>query len=163
MSQVIGEGSVALFHYTLRGDDGAVIDTSDGRGAMAYLHGHGNIVPGLEAAMVGKVAGDAFDVAVAPADGYGEFDASAVQQVHRSQLPAGFEPQVGMPLQAQGPDGHGFVVFVHAVEGAYVSLTTNHPLAGQTLHFAIRIEEVREASAEELEHGHVHGAGGHHH
>lgn len=160
---VIGHGKVASFHYTLRDDAGEVIDTSSGRGAMNYLHGHGNIVPGLEEAMEGRGAGDQFDVVVPPEKGYGTFEEDAVQQVHRSQFPSGFDPEIGQPIQAQTPDGQVIVFWVQAKKGAFVTLTTNHPLAGKNLHFAIEVVEVRDAAPEELAHGHVHGPGGHHH
>jgi FKBP-type peptidyl-prolyl cis-trans isomerase SlyD len=160
---VIGHGKVATFHYTLRDDSGAILDASVERGPMAYLHGSGNIVAGLEEAMEGRGAGARFDVVVPPEKGYGAFDAEGTQQVHRSQFPSGFDPEVGQPIQAQSPDGQRMVFWVVGKKGAYVTLTSNHPLAGKNLHFAVEVVAVRDASPEEVAHGHVHGPGGHHH
>ncbi|HMV65259.1 MAG TPA: peptidylprolyl isomerase [Myxococcota bacterium] len=158
----LADGMVGVFHYTLRGDDGAVIDRSDG-GPMAYLHGSHNIVAGLEEAMSGRGAGDTFTVVVPPEKGYGQHDPNGVQKVHRSNFPRNVEIDVGMEFEAAGADGHRFRVRVVEAVGAYVTIDANHPLAGQNLNFDIQVVEVRAATAEELAHGHVHGPGGHHH
>jgi FKBP-type peptidyl-prolyl cis-trans isomerase SlyD len=160
---IIADGAVGLFHYTLRDDAGEILDSSAGREPMAYLHGHHNIVPGLESAMVGKAAGDHFQVQVEPAQAYGEYNPDAVTKVHRSQFPANYDPEVGEPVHATAQDGSPMTMFVIKKEGAYYTLTFNHPLAGKTLHFEIEVVSVREALPVELEHGHVHGPGGHHH
>ena len=158
----IGERSVASFHYTLTNDAGEVIDSSEGREPLAYLHGSGNIVPGLERQMTGHVAGDRFDVDVAAEDGYGSYIDELVQVVPRSAFDGVPDLAVGMQFQAQ--TGQGTIpVVITEIEGDEVTVDGNHPLAGETLHFAVEIVEVREASAEEIQHGHVHGAGGHHH
>jgi FKBP-type peptidyl-prolyl cis-trans isomerase SlyD len=155
-------GRVGLFHYTLRNGAGDVLDASSDH-PMAYLHGHNNIIPGLESALTGQGAGAALDVVIAPADAYGDKDAEAFQSVHRSEFPAGMELQVGMPVHAEGSGGQRMTLWISRIEGARVEVTSNHPLAGETLHFNVQVVEVREARPEELAHGHVHGVGGHHH
>ncbi|MBS0212538.1 MAG: peptidylprolyl isomerase [Proteobacteria bacterium] len=159
---LIADRAVALFHYTLTDPAGAVIDASPAGQPLAYLHGAGNIVPGLEQAMQGRSAGDRFDVIVSPEQGYGERDPGLVQVVPRAAFQGVDSIEPGMQFQAQG--GHGpMLVTVAAVDADSVTVDGNHPLAGVPLHFAVEIAQVREATAEELAHGHVHGAGGHHH
>ena len=158
----IAERTVALFNYTLTNAAGDVVDSSDGREPLAYLHGTGNIVPGLEKEMAGKKAGDKFNVVVQPEEGYGMPNPIMIQVVPAAAFQGVDTLEVGMEFQAQTPQGAMSVV-VTKVENDEVTVDGNHPLAGQTLHFAIEIMEVRDASLEELAHGHVHGAGGHHH
>jgi FKBP-type peptidyl-prolyl cis-trans isomerase SlyD len=153
---------VVLIHYTLKDDAGKVIDSSDGGEPLAYIQGHGNLVPGLEKALEGKKDGDAVAVTLAPADGYGTRNDALVQRVPKRSLQGSGEIRKGMQFQAQTDEGLR-VFTVTAVVGDMVSLDGNHPLADQTLHFDVQIVSVRAATAEELEHGHVHGAGGHHH
>jgi FKBP-type peptidyl-prolyl cis-trans isomerase SlyD len=148
------------FHYSLRDDEGTVLDSSDGREPLTYLHGEGNIVPGLEKALVGKQAGDEVKVTVTPEEGYGVRDESNIRNVPRRRLPEGkIEP--GMRLRLQTNEGE-MPALVTAVRGDYVTIDANHPLAGMTLHFEVKVVEVRDATEEELAHGHVHGPGGHH-
>ena len=158
----IADQCVALFHYTLTNDAGDVIDSSSGNEPMAYLHGVGNIVVGLEKAMTGKQSGDKFEVVVAPEEGYGQRNESLVQTVPRSMFQGVDEITVGMRFQAQSDHGPVSVI-VTEVTDENVTVDGNHALAGQSLNFAIEVTEVRAASAEELEHGHVHGPGGHQH
>jgi FKBP-type peptidyl-prolyl cis-trans isomerase SlyD len=158
----IQKDSVVTFHYTLKDDAGEVIDTSDGGDPLAYLHGHGNLVAGLERELTGKVAGDKLNVKVTPQEGYGEYDAAMVQRVPRRQLKGIPKIYVGMKLHAQTQEGPREVT-VTQVLGDTVTIDANHPLAGKNLNFDIDITGVREATAEELEHGHVHGEHGHHH
>ncbi|HTY51518.1 MAG TPA: peptidylprolyl isomerase [Steroidobacteraceae bacterium] len=158
----IKQDSVVTFHYTLKDDAGAVIDSSDGSQPLAYLHGHGNLVPGLERELTGKSAGDRLSVRVAPADGYGEYDQELVQRIPRRQLRGISKVRVGMKLHAQTAEGPREVTVTQVV-GDTVTIDANHPLAGKSLHFDIDITEVRAATQEELAHGHVHGAHGHHH
>lgn len=157
----IADRCVASFNYTLTNDAGEVLDTSNGREPLAYLHGAGNIVPGLEKAMEGKSAGDSFKVAVDPAEGYGERHDALVQVVPREAFQGVDDIQPGMQFQAQSNQGV-MSVTVTKIEDGQVTVDGNHPLAGETLHFDIEVTEVREATAEELEHGHAHGAGGAH-
>ena len=153
---------VALFHYKLTNDQGEVIDSSDGREPLAYLHGGGNIVVGLENALEGRTAGDKFSVSVDPEQGYGEHNEALVQTVPRSMFQGVDQIETGMRFQAQSDHGPVSVV-VTEVTDENVTVDGNHALAGETLNFEIEVTEVREASAEELEHGHVHGPGGHEH
>ena len=158
----IAERCVASFHYTLTNAEGEVIDSSSGRGPLTYLHGSGNIVPGLEREMAGKQVGDRFDVVVAPEEGYGPRHPGLIQVVPRVAFQGVDQIEVGMQFHAQGPQGP-MAVTVTRVEADEVTVDGNHPLAGVALHFAIEVTEVREASAEEVQHGHVHGEGGHVH
>ncbi|MGQ7248181.1 FKBP-type peptidyl-prolyl cis-trans isomerase [Halomonas sp. V046] len=158
----IAQNSVVAFHYTLTNDAGEVLDSSEGREPLTYLHGAGNIIPGLEKELEGKAAGDKVEAKVAPAEGYGELQEQLVQEVPRDAFQGveGIEP--GMQFQAQ-TEGGPLMVTVTKVEGDTVTVDGNHPLAGQHLNFDVEIAEVREASQEEVEHGHVHGEGGHEH
>jgi len=158
----IADRCVATFHYTLTNDAGEVLDSSQGREPLAYLHGAGNIVPGLEGALTGRSAGDNFTVDVAPEDGYGTRHPELVQEVPMQAFRGVERVEPGMQFQAQTPQG-ALSVRVTKVEGDTVTVDGNHPLAGETLHFAIEVTGVREATEEELQHGHVHGAGGHEH
>lgn len=158
----IAERAVASFHYTLTDDAGTVIDSSRGREPLAYLHGAGNIVPGLEKALAGRSAGDSFDVVVSPEEGYGLPNAMLIQTVPRAAFQGVDQLEVGMQFTAQTGQGPLSVV-IAAIEGDAVTVDGNHPLAGKHLNFAIEITDVRDASVEEVLHGHVHGPGGHHH
>lgn len=158
----IAQNAVAAFHYTLTDDQSQVIDSSAGRDPLTYLHGSGQIVPGLEKQMEGRAAGDKFNVEVTPEEGYGVHNAELMQEVPREAFQGVEDIQPGMQFQGRGPQGE-INVTVTKIENDKVFIDGNHPLAGKTLHFAIEVTDVREASAEELEHGHVHGAGGHQH
>mgnify|MGYP003483588938 FL=1 len=158
----IKENSVVSFHYTLTGKDGQVIDSSEGNQPLTYLHGVGQIVPGLENALLGKQAGDKMDVEVSAEEGYGEHHEFMVQQVPREAFQGVDDIEPGMQFQAQTPQG-AMTVTVTAADEATVTVDGNHPLAGQSLFFAVEIVSVRDASEEEITHGHVHGEGGHHH
>ena len=151
-----------LIHYTLTNDQGEVLDSSSGGEPLAYLHGSGNIIPGLEKALEGKQAGDKLVVKVAPADGYGERNDALIQQVPKRAFQGVAQIQPGMSFTAQSSQGP-MQVTVTAVAGDMVTVDGNHPLAGETLNFDVEVTEVRKATLEELSHGHVHGPGGHHH
>jgi FKBP-type peptidyl-prolyl cis-trans isomerase SlyD len=156
----IGDKKAVTFHYSLRDDEGKVLDSSEGRAPLTYLHGQGNIVPGLEKALQGKQPGDEVKATVLPAEGYGVRDEANVRNIPRRRLPEGkIEP--GMRLQLRTDQG-AVVATVMAIRGDYVTIDANHPLADKTLHFEVKVVEVRDATAEELAHGHVHGPGGHH-
>ena len=157
----ITKNSVVSFHYTLNDADGQVLDTSSGREAFAYIQGHSMIVPGLEAQLEGKRKGDSLVAIVPAADGYGELDPTLVHKVPKDRF-GGQELEPGMQFQA-GEQGEMGVFTVVGVEEDMVVLNGNHPLAGVTLHFNVEITGVREATEEELAHGHIHGEGGHHH
>lgn len=160
---LIGSEKVVLIHYTLTDDSGQVLDSSSGREPLAYLHGKGNIIPGLEKALEGKQAGDKVNVAVEPAEGYGERDERLVQDVPREAFENVEEVNPGMQFQAQNEQGQARIVTVTKVADDLITIDANHPLAGANLNFDVEVTEVREPTAEELEHGHVHGPGGHNH
>ncbi len=160
---LIGSEKVVLIHYTLTDDSGQVLDSSSGREPLAYLHGKGNIIPGLEKALEGKQAGDKVNVAVEPAEGYGERDERLVQDVPREAFENVDEVNPGMQFQAQNEQGQARIVTVTKVADDLITIDANHPLAGANLNFDVEVTEVREPTAEELEHGHVHGPGGHNH
>jgi FKBP-type peptidyl-prolyl cis-trans isomerase SlyD len=155
-------GMVVRMHYTLTDDSGEVLDSSQGSDPLAYLHGHGNIIPGLERALEGKEAGHKSKVTVAPADGYGEVNQEAIFEAPREHFPPEMTLEVGQRVHAEGPNGNITLTVVKLTDKGAV-LDANHPLAGKTLHFDVELVEVRAATKEELTHGHVHGAGGHHH
>jgi FKBP-type peptidyl-prolyl cis-trans isomerase SlyD len=154
--------TVVIMHYTLSDDSGEVLDSSEGSEPLAYLHGHGNIVPGLEKAIEGKEAGHKSKVSVAPAEGYGEVNQEAIFEAPREHFPSDANLEVGQRVYAEGPNGPITLTVVKLTDKGAL-LDANHPLAGKTLNFNIEIVEVRQATQEELSHGHVHGPGGHHH
>ncbi|MBI5431768.1 MAG: peptidylprolyl isomerase [Planctomycetes bacterium] len=157
----VSDGVVVAIHYTLKNDAGETLDSSSGGDPLEYLHGAGNIVPGLESALTGKQLGEQLEVSVAPADGYGERDPRGVQKVPRNSFPPGVDLQPGMAFLADGPDGEPVQVWISALEADRVVIDLNHPLAGVTLHFEVQISALRAATAEEIEHGHPHGPDGH--
>jgi FKBP-type peptidyl-prolyl cis-trans isomerase SlyD len=157
----IGPKTAVTIAYTLKDEQGEVLDSSDGRDPLTYLHGVGSIVPGLERALDGKGDGDEIDVVVTPADGYGMRDEKLVRNMPVRRLPDG-KAKVGMRYPVQTDTGTQ-VLLVTALRGDYATVDGNHPLAGMTLNFHIKVVGVREATAEEQAHGHVHGPGDHHH
>jgi FKBP-type peptidyl-prolyl cis-trans isomerase SlyD len=159
----IGDGMVVSMHYTLRNDDGEVLDTSQGGDPFAYLHGAGNIVPGLERELAGKAVGDKVDAVISPEDGYGERSGPEPQPVPRDRFPEDADLEEGMQVFARGPAGETFALWVVGVDDDEILLDHNHPLAGVTLHFAVEITGIREATSEEIEHQHPHGPEGHQH
>jgi FKBP-type peptidyl-prolyl cis-trans isomerase SlyD len=156
MSLLIGENSVVSVKYKLTDDAGKVLDSSDGSKPMVYLHGVGNIVPGLEKALVGKGEGDSLKVRVEPAEAYGEVIPNGVKTIERAAFEGVDVVEVGMAFEAQAPDGSAQHIMVRKVEGDNVIIDINHPLAGVALNFDIQILSVREATKEELDHGHAH-------
>jgi len=158
----ITQDQVVSIHYTLRNDAGEIIDSSSGGEPLAYLHGHGHLIQGLERELTGKKAGERLEVKIAPADGYGEYDGDLVQRVPRRSLKGIANVKVGMRLQVQTPEGPRAMTVTH-IAGDMVTLDGNHPLAGKNLNFEVEVAAVRAATAEELAHGHVHGPGGHGH
>jgi FKBP-type peptidyl-prolyl cis-trans isomerase SlyD len=159
----IAEQSVVSIHYTLTNDAGETLDTSDGREPLVYLHGAQNIIPGLENELTGKSVGDSFDVTIQPEEAYGTVNPELVQTVPHSAFEGVEKVEPGMQFQARGDDGETQVITVTEVADSGVTVDGHHPLAGQVLNFSVRVDEIREATEEEIEHGHVHGPGGHHH
>lgn len=158
----IAADSVVTFDYTLTDSEGTTIDNSED-GPMVYLHGHGQIVPGLEKALFGRKAGDNLKVVVDAKDGYGEKSGGKPIIVSKKDLPPGLEPEEGMGFTAVAQNGQEVTLWVTAVKGDRVELSLEHPLAGVELHFDVQIRDVRTATEEELHHGHAHGPGDHHH
>lgn len=153
---------VVSIHYTLTNDQGEVIDSSRESAPLSYLEGAQNIIPGLEKELQKMAVGESRKVSVSPEEGYGTHDAGLVQQVPLAAFQGVDKVEPGMQFQANTENGPQLIV-VTAVSDTLATIDANHPLAGQTLHFDVEIMEVREASEEELAHGHVHGPGGHHH
>jgi FKBP-type peptidyl-prolyl cis-trans isomerase SlyD len=158
----IALNSVVTLHYTLKDNEGNLIDQSDD-GSFLYLHGAMNIIPGLENALVGKAAGDEVSVSVSPEEGYGVKDPERIQEVPKEMFEGNEDIQAGVQFHAQSPDGAAVVVTVVEVKDDVVVIDGNHALAGVDLNFDVKIIEVREASDEEVTHGHVHGPHGHQH
>ena len=152
----ISDKCVVAFHYKLTNSDGEQLDSSDGQDPLKYFHGASNIVPGLEKELEGRKAGDALKVEVQPDEGYGQVNPEMVQKVPRSAFDGAPEIKLGMQFRAQGPGGEAQLITVKEVSEEEITVDGNHPLAGQVLHFDVTIEDVREASEEELAHGHAH-------
>lgn len=162
MSQIVENDQVVIVNYTLKNDNGEVMESSDQAGPIAYLHGHNNIVPGLEKALEGRSAGDTFSVSLPPADAYGEHNGMEPQSVHRRELPKNFTPRAGASFAMRNSAGEAVPLFVVSVKGSRVQVDTNHPLAGKTLHFDIEVAGIRPPTGDELKHGHAHGVTGAH-
>lgn len=159
----IEENKVVSIHYkVVDAATGESIDSSEGAEPLTYLHGAQNVIPGLEKALEGKQVGDEFEVTVAAADAYGEYDEERVQQVPREAFTGVEEIEPGMVFTAQTEQGPVNLVVVEVNENE-VTVDANHVLAGKSLKFDVKVETIRDASAEEIEHGHVHGPGGHQH
>ncbi len=157
----IADNKVALIHYTLTNVEGDVLDSSEGAEPLSYLHGHGNLIPGLEKQLLGKRQGDALDVSVVAEEAYGPVVDEMIQTVPKEAFDGVEEIQVGMRFEASTAGGPVSVV-VTAIDADNVTVDGNHPLAGQALNFKVEVVEVREPNDDELSHGHVHGAGCNH-
>lgn len=158
----IEKDSVATIHYTLTNEEGEVLDTSQGGDPLKYLQGHGNLVPGLEKELEGKKPGDSFKTVVEPAEAYGEYDDNLIFTVEKSEFEDPDQLEIGTNFQAE-IGGDAKLCTVMDLGEDTVKFNANHPLSGMTLSFDISVQDVRSATEEELEHGHVHGDGGHHH
>ncbi|MDR2213040.1 MAG: peptidylprolyl isomerase [Pseudomonadales bacterium] len=158
----ISPNSVVQFHFVLKDADGAVLESSQGSEPMVYLHGHGGLLPGLEKALDGKAAGAEFTVTLPPDDAFGERRDDSELRVPISYLHGARKWQPGMVAVLETDHGHQQVTVVK-VGHTMATVDTNHPMAGKTLCFEVQVVDVREASPEELAHGHAHGPGGHHH
>jgi FKBP-type peptidyl-prolyl cis-trans isomerase SlyD len=158
---MITKDKVVAMTYILKDEDGNILDES-GNESFEFLQGHQNIIPGLEKALNGLNPGDRKNVEVSPDEAYGEYDPELRFSIEKQQF-GGQSPESGMMIQLTSPQGQPFVASVVEVDDKLVHLDANHPLAGKKLHFAVEIVNVRDASEEELAHGHVHGPHGHHH
>jgi FKBP-type peptidyl-prolyl cis-trans isomerase SlyD len=158
----IQKNKVVGIDYKLTDGSGKVIDSSSEHGPLYYIQGAGSLIPGLEAELEGKKSGDHLEVKINAKDGYGELDSSLCQTVPRAQFESTEGLEIGMQFEVETEQGE-LVVTVTKIEGESVTVDGNHPLAGIDLHFDVTVKEVREATKEELSHGHVHGEHGHHH
>jgi len=159
----IAQHKVVTIHYKVSDSESdEVIDSSENSEPMTYLHGARNIIPGLEQALEGKSVGDELEVTVAAADAYGEHSDDRIQQVPKEAFEGMEKVEPGMAVTAQTDQGQINLVVIE-VSDDMVTVDANHPLAGKSLKFEVTVEEVRDASDEEMEHGHVHGPGGHEH
>jgi FKBP-type peptidyl-prolyl cis-trans isomerase SlyD len=158
----IEDKRVVTLAYTLKDNDDNLIDQSDD-GSFCYLHGASNIIPGLESALTGKVSGDEFSISISPEEAYGVREDEKIQTVPREMFPPDQDIEPGMQFHAQSPDGVPLVVTIAKVEEESIVVDGNHPLAGVQLNFEVRVMDVREATSEEIDHGHVHGPEGHQH
>lgn len=155
MSLMIGKDAVVSIHYTLKNDEGQVVDSSEGRDPLSYLHGANNLIPGLEQELEGKSAGQTFSASIPPEKAYGDPNPELVQTINKEMFQGVDKIEPGMAFTAQGPQGQQQVT-VKEVDGDDVTIDANHPMAGQTLHFDVEVVDVRDATDEEKEHGHVH-------
>lgn len=156
----VQDGRVVVLHYTMTGPDGETIESTRGGLPMAYLHGRGQLLSGLERALAGHVAGDRVQATLGPADAYGERKGQGAQAVPRREFGKNVDLRVGMPLELKGGDGATVRVWVTKVQGSKVWIDIDHPLAGRTLGFDVEVVFVRAPTPEEIEHGHAHGPGG---
>ncbi len=153
---VIEKDRVVTIDYKLQDSEGEVLDSSEGTEPLVYLHGNDNIIAGLEKHLAGKSAGDKVDCVVPAKEAYGERDESLMFKVSKSEFGDGAELDLGMQFEAHG-EGGAQIVTVVGIEGDEVTIDANHPLAGEELHFSVKVVDIREATAEELAHGHIHG------
>ena len=158
----ISDNKVVSIHYTLTNDKGEVLDSSSGKAPLAYLHGNKNIISGLENALKGKEIGDKFNISIPPEEAYGVHDKALIQVIPKSAFQGIDDIEAGMQFQAKSDEGIQ-IVTITKVDGDKITVDGNHALAGETLTFDVEVTDVREATEEELQHGHVHGPEGHHH
>jgi len=157
----ISKNKVVSIHYTLKDNEGNILDSSSGNSPLTYIQGIGNLIPGMEEGLEGKTKGEKFDIQVSPEKGYGVHRSELVQKVPRSAF-GDQEIKEGMKFQAETQQGTQVIV-VKEVGLEEITVDGNHPLAGVNLNFAVEVMEIREATKEELDHGHVHGPEGHQH
>ncbi len=160
--RTVQDRDVVTIEYTLT-VDGEVVDSSEQHGPVSYIHGTGQLVPGLEKEITGMSVGESKDITVTPEEGYGPEDPEAYLAFPRSEFPPEIPLEPGTPIQLSDSQGRVYQATIHEVKDDQVILNFNHPLAGKTLHFRVKVVGLREATPEELAHGHVHGEGGHHH
>jgi FKBP-type peptidyl-prolyl cis-trans isomerase SlyD len=154
---------VVSLQYSLKLDNGSLVEESSENEPLMYLHGHDNIVPGLERRLEGLGVADRVRVAIEAEDAYGKYDPEQVEQIKRSDLPPEIRPEIGMILGVRAKSGDQYAAHITGVDVDSITLDFNHPLAGERLHFDVTVLALRDASDEELQHGHVHEEGEHHH
>ncbi len=162
MSNKVTANKVVTLSYTLRDDEGEVIDRSDAGSPLLYLHGARNIVPGLEEQLEGVAEGETIKATVPPEKGYGPRVGES-HEVPKHLFPADAQLAAGMQVVAHDDQGRQIPFFITGIGEETVTIDPNHPLAGETLHFEVKVESLRDATEEEIEHGHPHGPGGHAH
>ncbi len=160
---LLDKNKVITFNYTLKDEQGNILDSTGSSGPFSFLSGNQQILPKLEAALDGMLLGSKKNIKICAADAYGEYNELAVQQVDRSNFPEDTDLQPGMQFFANSPDGHSMPFIIAEVNQDQVTIDFNHPLAGKNLEFDVELLDIRDATAEEIAHGHVHGPGGHHH
>lgn len=156
MALMIGKNNVVSIHYTLKNDDGEVMDSSEGKEPLQYLHGNNNLIPGLEQELQGKAEGATFNATIPPEQAYGERNEEMIQTIGKEMFQGVDKVEPGMTFVAQGEGGTQRQINVTEVDGDKVTIDANHPMAGMTLHFDVEVVDVREGTEQEIEHGHVH-------
>ena len=160
MNTIVADNHVVEIHYTLKNDSGEVLDTTDGFSPLRYIQGKNNIVAGLENALIGKKVGESFSATILPKDAYGEINPALIQVITKDKFQNIDDVQIGIQFRIPNGDGQSIMVRISEINGDNVTLDANHPLAGMNLYFDIKVESIREASKEEIHHGHLHmGAG----
>src|SRR5690606_37867058 len=159
----IKPNQVVTINFTLKDQEGTVLDSTDSGNSFSYISGNNQILPKLEENISTMIIGGKRSVTLQPVDAYGEYKEEAVQSVNKAEFPPDVELQEGMSFMAHTPDGKHVPLTIVNVKNDDVTVDFNHPLAGKTLEFDVELLNVRDATSEEISHGHVHGPGGHHH
>ncbi|MCJ7552313.1 MAG: peptidylprolyl isomerase [Ignavibacteriaceae bacterium] len=159
----LAQNKAITFNYTLKDDEGNILDTTKGSSPFSFLSGNGQILPKLEDEMSGMLLGSKKNVKIDAADAYGEYNEEAVQKVERTNFPKDVDLQPGMQFVTNSPDGHQMPFIISEIKEDDVTIDFNHPLAGKNLEFDVELLDIRDATTEEIAHGHIHGQGGHHH
>lgn len=159
-NDTIVDNKVVLLKYILKDDGGSVLDSSKENSPMPYLHGAQNIVNGLEKELTGRKKGDFFQVSIAPEDAYGLKSADPYRKIPRTHFPENYTFHIGETVFGDDGKGNHFPLWITQITDEFVSVTLDHPLAGKTLHFEIEVKSIRDATKEEIEHGHPHGPDG---
>lgn len=154
---------VVTFNYTLKGENGEMLDSTEKGGPFSFVTGNLQVLPGLEDALSSMIIGSKKNIKLAAADAYGEYDEGAVQKVKRNLFPEEAELEIGSSYFVHSPEGQHLQFIVTEIDNDIITVNFNHPLAGKNLEFDVELIDVRDATAEEISHGHVHGPGGHHH
>ena len=163
MNTTIQDKMVVGISYTLHDDEGSLIEERTPEDPLLYIQGLEHVIPHIEEALVGQAGGFQAELVVKPEDYYGEYEEDLVAEIDRKEFPTDVEMKVGMEFEIEGPDGEPLVAEIVDVSPESITLDGNHPLAGVELHFRLKVESVRPATPEELEHGHVHGGAEHYH